>query len=415
MNKGAVMEDLKKLKNYAKLAVEIGANLQKGQPAMIISLVETADFARMLAECAYEAGASNVIIYWRDEKLARLKLQYESKETLAEVPAWQKLLEDTYVEKDACFIYVSAEDPCALQGLDMEKVTIYKNAMNQVAEKRREALMNSENTWTIVSVPSQAWAEQVFAPETGKKAMELLWDAIFKVTRMNEADPIQAWRQHIRTLGQKADELNTHNFKYLRYKSSNGTDLTIELPEGHIWLAAAEKSRKGIDFVANMPTEEVFTLPRRDGVNGIVYSSKPLVYLGNVIDEFYIEFKDGAVARYDAKVGREVLKSLIEADEGSNRLGEVALVPYDSPISNSNILFYNTLYDENASCHLALGKAYPTTVKGGDGADEEQLKALGANVSAEHSDFMVGTKDLEIVGETHDGRLIPVFKNGNWA
>ena len=409
------MEDLKKLKNYAKLAVEIGANLQKGQPAMIMSLVETADFAWLLAECAYEAGASNVVIYWRDEKLGRLKLQYETEEALKEVPAWQKLLEDTYVDKDACFIYVSADDPYALQGLDMKKVAIYKNTLNKISQKRREALMNSDNTWTIVSVPSRAWAERVFAPETGNRAMEMLWDAIFKVTRMNEPDPIHAWRKHIDTLGQKADELNAHNFKYLRYKSSNGTDLTIELPEGHIWLAAAEKSRKGIPFVANMPTEEVFTLPKRDGVNGVVYSSKPLVYLGNVVDEFHIVFRDGVAVDYDAKTGKEVLKSLIEADAGSCRLGEVALVPYDSPISNSNILFYNTLYDENASCHLALGKAYPTTIQGGDGADENQLLAMGVNVSAEHSDFMVGTKDLEIMGETHDGRLIPVFKNGNWA
>lgn len=404
-----------KLKNYAKLAVEIGVNLQKGQPAVILCPVEAYEFGRFLVESAYEAGASEVVIRWLDDKVARNKIKYESKEQLETVPEWMKLLEDTYVAKDACYIAVSAADPNALKGLDVEKVTANKNTMDKVVEKRRAALMNSENTWTIVSVPTLGWAEKVFAPETGEKAMNLLWDAIFSVTRMNTENPVRAWKEHIATLGKKADELNAKNFKYLHYKSSNGTDLRIELPKGHIWLAAAEKSRKGTDFVANMPTEEVFTLPKRDGVDGIVYSSKPLVYLSNVIDQFWLRFENGAVVDYDAKEGKEFLKALLEADSGSNRLGEVALVPYDSPISNSKILFYNTLYDENASCHLALGKAYPTTIEGGDGANEDKLRELGANVSKEHSDFMVGTADTEIIGETHDGQMIPVFKNGNWA
>ncbi len=409
------MKDLVKLKQYAKLAVEIGVNLQKGQPLMIMSLVETADFARLLVESAYEAGASEVIVRWSDEKIARMKIQYESKEVLAVVPEWLKLLEDSAVDKNSCFIAISAEDPYALSGLDTEKLAVYKSTLDKVVQKRRAALMNGDNTWTIVSVPSLAWAERVFAPETGEKAMQLLWDAIFSVTRMNMPDPVEAWREHIDKLCSKADELNAQKFKYLHYKSANGTNLTIELPEGHIWLAASEKSRKGISYVANLPTEEVFTLPKRDGVNGVVYSSKPLVYLGNVINDFYLVFKDGAVVEYDAKEGKDALKNLLSADAGSNRLGEVALVPYDSPISNSNILFYNTLFDENASCHLALGKAYPTTIQGGDGADEQKLMELGANVSVEHSDFMIGTKDMEIIGETHDGRKIPVFKAGNWA
>ena len=404
-----------KLKKYAKLAVEIGVNLQKGQPAVIICPVEAYPFGRLLVESAYEAGASEVVIRWSDSKIARSNIQYESKEQLEVLPEWLKLLEDTYVEKDACYIAVSADDPNALKGLDVEKVTANKKTLDKVVEKRRAALMNSENTWTIVSVPTLAWAEKVFAPETGEKAMDLLWDAIFSVTRMNTEDPVKAWKDHIANLGKKADELNERAFKYLHYKNAKGTDLRIELPKGHIWLAAAEKSRKGTDFVANMPTEEVFTLPKRDGVDGIVYSSKPLVYLSNVIDEFWLRFENGAVVEYGAKEGKEFLKALLEADEGSMRLGEVALVPYDSPISNSKILFYNTLYDENASCHLALGKAYPTTIEGGDGASEEKLMELGANISKEHSDFMVGTEDMQIIGETYDGQMIPVFKNGNWA
>ncbi|MDO4765637.1 MAG: aminopeptidase [Eubacteriales bacterium] len=404
-----------KLKKYAKLAVEIGVNLQKGQPVVISAPVETREFVRFLAESAYEAGASEVTVRWGDSGIARLKMENESIETLSTVPEWLKLYEDTYVDKNACYIAVSAEDPSAFQGVDVEKMTAMKKTLDKVVEKRRAALMNSERTWTIVSVPTLGWAEKVFAPKKGEEAMDLLWEAIFSVTRMNEENPVEAWKKHIDILGKKADELNELNFKCLHYKSSNGTDLHVELPEGHIWLAAAEKSRAGVDFVANMPTEEVFTLPKRDGVNGIVYASKPLVYMSNVIKDFYLVFKDGEVVDYDAKEGKEYLKALLEADEGSKRLGEVALVPYDSPISNSKILFYNTLYDENASCHLALGKAYPTTIKGGDGASVEKLKELGANVSAEHSDFMVGTEDTEIMGETFDGKMIPVFTKGNWA
>ncbi|RRD93495.1 aminopeptidase [Clostridiales bacterium COT073_COT-073] len=404
-----------KLKKYAKLAVEIGVNLQKGQPVVISCPVEAAEFGRYLAEAAYQAGASEVIMRWADDKLSRMKIQYASLETLKMVPEWLKLLEDTYVDQDACYIAVSAADPNALKGLDVEKVTANKNTLDKIVEKRRAALMNSENTWTIVSVPTLAWAEKVFAPETGEKAMDLLWEAIFNVTRMNTQDPVAAWKEHIANLSKKADELNQKNFKYLHYKSANGTNLRIELPKGHIWLAAAEKSRKGTEFVANMPTEEVFTLPKRDGVDGVVYSSKPLVYLSNVIDQFWLRFEKGTVVEYDAREGKEFLKALLEADSGSARLGEVALVPFDSPISNSKILFFNTLYDENASCHLALGKAYPTTVEGGDGASAEKLMELGANVSKEHSDFMVGTADLEIMGETYEGQMIPVFRNGNWA
>lgn len=404
-----------KLQEYAKLAVNIGVNLQKGQPLYIMSPIETVDFARKLAVAGYEAGASNVHISWIDQSLTRLRVQYETIESLSEVPEWRRMLEDSYTEKGACFISVSALDPDALKGLDVEKVMAMQKAAIEVSKKRREALMNSENTWTIVSVPSEKWAEKIFAPAKSEEAMNKLWDAIFNVTRMNEDDPIAAWRKHIEKLSQKADALNQKNFKYLHYTASNGTDLTIELPKGHIWLAAAEKSRKGVDFVANMPTEEVFTLPKRDGVNGIVYSTKPLVYLGNVIYDFFLEFKDGEVVNYDAKEGKDVLKALLESDEGSRRLGEVALVPFDSPISNSNILFYNTLYDENASCHLALGKAYPTTIHGGDGASEDELKKIGVNVSVEHSDFMIGTKDLSIIGETHDGEKVAVFTDGNWA
>ena len=247
------------------------------------------------------------------------------------------------------------------------------------------------------------------------KPLEDLWDAIFNVTRIKEDEPIKAWEDHLSLLSEKAKWLNKKNFKYLKYKSENGTDLQIELPQGHLWMAASSNNLKGEEFVPNMPTEEVFTMPKRDGVNGIVYSSKPLVFNGNVIDEFYLKFEDGRVVEFDAKKGKDTLASIFNQDDNARYLGEVALVPYDSPISNSNILFFNTLFDENASCHLALGKAYPTNIEGGENMSDEELQAKGVNDSIIHEDFMVGTNDLSIIGIDHDNNETPIFVKGNWA
>src|SRR5690606_18725113 len=244
--------------------------------------------------------------------------------------------------------------------------------------------------------------------------VEKLWDAIFKALRVYEEDPVEAWKKHLKNIEDKVNFLNEKNFKKLYYKSSNGTELEVELPEGHIWAGGGGKNSKGVYFVANMPTEEVFTLPHKYGVNGVVYSSKPLNYGGNLINNFSLTFKDGKVVDFTAEEGYDVLKDLLDLDEGAKRLGEVALVPHDSPISNSNIIFYNTLFDENASCHFALGKAYPTNLKGGPDMKEEELDKAGVNDSLTHVDFMVGTEDLSIIGETRDGEKVQVFENGNW-
>lgn len=407
------MVEMNKLSEYARLCVEVGVNVQQDQCVVINASIETKEFTRLLVEHAYKAGARDVFVRWSDGVMTRLKYQYAPKEEFETFPEWMKASFDHYLDRDTCYISVSAEDPELLKGLDNEKIQAMVKAQSKALVRQRKALMNDEYCWLVVSVPTDKWAQKVFP--NSERPMEDLWNAIFDATRMDLEDPVGAWKRHLDFLSDRVNYMNEMNFKYLHYTSSNGTDLHIELPEGHIWAGGGAYSTKGTFFVANMPTEEIFTMPRRDGVNGTVYSTKPLVYTGRLIDEFRLTFKAGEVVDYDAKVGKEVLKELLEIDEGSRRLGEVALVPYDSPISNSNILFYNTLFDENASCHLAFGKAYPTNIKDGAKMSEEELKAHGVNDSMTHNDFMVGTADLHIVGEKHDGTKVDIFVNGNWA
>lgn len=407
------MREMNKLSEYARLCVEVGVNVQKDQCVVISAPIETMEFTRLLVEHAYKAGARDVFVRWTDGITSRLKFQYAPKEEFETFPEWLKSCLDYYLDRDTCYISVSAEDPELLKGLDNEKIQAMVKSQSKAMERQRKALMNDERCWLVVSVPTEKWAKKVFP--NSEKPMDELWNAIFDATRMDKEDPVDAWKKHLDFLSNRVNYMNEMNFKYLHYTSSNGTDLHIELPEGHIWAGGGANSANGTFFVANIPTEEVFTMPKRDGVNGTVYSTKPLVYTGRLIDEFRLTFKDGEVVDYDAKVGKDVLKELLELDEGAKRLGEVALVPYDSPISNSNILFYNTLFDENASCHLAFGKAYPTNIKDGASMNEEELKAHGVNDSMTHNDFMVGAADLHIVGEKHDGTKVDVFVNGNWA
>lgn len=402
-----------KLNKYAQLVVEVGSNVQEGDIVSIASPVESAEFARMLAENAYKAGAHKVIINWRDDVITRLAYENQPVEVLEDIAQYSFDRAEYYAKKGQKSIGISAADPELLKGIDPQKIQRASKAMAEKFQPLRKYTMNDINSWTVISVPTQKWAEKVFP--NSENPVEDMWEEIFKTVRVDKENPIKEWEGHLNTLSKKSDWLNEMNFEFLRYKSSNGTDLEIRLPEGHIWTAASSVNSKGEEFVPNMPTEEVFTLPHKDGVNGIVYSAKPLVYDGNVIDEFWLKFENGSVVDFDAKKGKETLQSLFDKDERARRLGEVALVPFDSPISNSNILFFNTLFDENASCHLALGKAYPTTIKNGENMTDEELAEHGVNDSYAHEDFMVGTKDLDIIGVKHDESEIQVFKNGNWA
>jgi aminopeptidase len=409
------MMDNTMLEKYARLIVKTGVNIQKGQTLVIASPIECAFFTRMIAQYAYEEGARDVVVTWKDELLSKIRFLQAPEEVFEEFPEWQKDFYLSYVKQGAAFVSIAASDPELLKDVNPGRLVKVQKASNTALKEYRERLMSNKNTWCVVSIPTKSWAKKVFSELSEDEAVTKLWDAILKTVRVDTQDPVAAWEEHKQNLKKSSDFLNSNQFQYLQYKNSLGTDLKIELPKNHIWLGGSEYTPEGLEFVANMPTEEVFTLPKKTGIQGTVVSSKPLNYNGNVIDHFSLTFKDGKIVDFTAEQGYEILKGLIETDEGSYYLGEVALVPYNSPISNSNILYFNTLFDENASCHLAIGKAYPVCIKDGENLAKEELEALGVNDSLVHVDFMIGTKDLEIIGTTAAGKEIPVFKNGDFA
>lgn len=403
------------LAKYARLVIEVGVNLQNDQLLVINAPLPCAEFARELARAGWAAGAHDVVVSWSDESLALLRYQKGRKSIFTEFPEWRVRFYQDYAEQGAAFVSIAARNPELYAGVEPERLTLASQAAGAALAEYRARLMSNRNTWCVVSVPTEEWAGKVFPELPPAEARERLWQEICHAVRVDSSDPVAAWREHIAFLQKACDFMNGQNFGSLHYKNSLGTDLTVELPEGHIWAGGAEMSASGVEFAANLPTEEIYTLPRREGVNGIVYAAKPLIYNGNRIEGFHLTFREGRVIEYAAETGEEILKELLATDEGARYLGEVALVPYDSPISRSGILFYNTLFDENAACHLALGKAYPTCLKGGEEMDSVTLLQHGANDSLVHEDFMIGTPDLEIVGVTRDGRRVQVFRDGNYA
>ncbi len=403
------------LKKYAKLAIYQGVNVQKNQTLVISSPIECAEFTRMLVEEAYIKGAKEVVVQWNDELTGKLKYKYSPIEVFETVPEWVKESRLSYAKEGACFLSISASDPELLKDVDPKKVATFRKASSIASREFSSRLMSNENAWSIVSIPTVGWAKKVFPNVSEDEAVEKLWNAIFKIVRVDSQDPVKAWEEHKNTLKKNMDFLNSKRFKSLHYTNSLGTDLIIQLPEKHLWAGGAEFTQDGTEFIANMPTEEIFSMPKKTGVNGKVVSSMPLNYGGNLINNFSLTFKDGKVVDFSAEEGYETLKNLLDTDEGAKYLGEVALVPYNSPISNSNIIFFNTLYDENASCHLAFGKAYSLCIKDGEKMSEEELLKEGANDSLTHVDFMIGTKDLQITGTTYDNEKFDIFVNGNWA
>ena len=400
---------------YASLAVNIGVNIQKDNILVISSPIETAEFARLITEEAYKSGAKDVIVHYGDQKLTKIKLENSSLETISNIPEWQAESYNCYARQEACFISISASDPDGLKGVPVEKIGASQKARTSALKEYFDNSMSNKCRWCVLSVPTLSWAKKVFPKVSDDEAMESLWDVIFKTVRVDTENPVNAWEKHNAYLEEKIKFMNNNNFKSVHLKSANGTDLNIELPEGHIWAGGSEGDVNGIPFNANIPTEEVFTLPKKTGVNGIVYSSKPLSYGGNLIDNFSINFKDGKAIDFTAETGYDVLKQMLESDEGAKYLGEVAFVPYNSPISNSKLIFFNTLFDENAACHLAFGRAYESCVKDADKYSEEELEKIGVNNSVIHVDFMIGTSDLEITGINKNGETIQIFSNGNWA
>lgn len=402
------------LEKYAELAVKVGVNVQKGQTLAINAAIDNAEFIRIVVKKAYEAGAKNVIVNWNDDVVSRLKYDLAPDEAFNEYPQWRAREMEELAESGAAFMSVVSAGPDLLKGVNPERIANFQKVAGQAMSKYRQYIQSDKVSWTVIAAPSKDWAAKVFPDAPQEEQVEKLWNAIFKATRANLDNPIELWKKHDETLREKADFLNNKRFKKLHY-TAPGTDLTIELPEGHLWCGAGSLNEDGNEFMANMPTEEVFTVPHKDGVNGYVASTKPLSYAGNIIDEFTITFENGRIVDVKAKEGEEILKKLVETDEGSHYLGEVALVPHNSPISQSNILFYNTLFDENASNHLAIGSAYAFCLDGGKKMSQEELAKHGLNSSITHVDFMIGSAEMNIDGITESGEKIPVFRNGDWA
>ena len=403
-----------KLQEYARLLVEIGVNIQKGQNLVIAAPVECAHFARLCAKAAYAAGCREVIMRWGDDELSREKYLHAAEDVFDTVPEWTRHFYNDYAQEGAAYLAISASDPENLRGVPSDRIVRSQRSSSEALRPFYRLQMANGFPWCIASIPIPAWAEKVF-PGCGD-AMERLWEAIFAAVRVTgDGGAVERWREHLRMLEERKNKLNALHFRSLHYTNGLGTDLTIRLPEKHLWAAGDGVTSRGQSFIANMPTEEIFTAPEREGIDGVVYASLPLCHDGNIIDKFYFRVEKGKIVEAHAEVGEETLQAAITVDEGASYFGEVALVPYDSPISNQKILFYNTLFDENAACHLAFGEAYNECVEGGADMDKEELKALGLNDSITHVDFMVGTADLSIVGTTYDGREIPVFVDGNFA
>lgn len=402
-----------RLEKYAELIVKTGVNVQKGQPVILYISVDQAKLARLIVAKAYETGAGRVFVKWRDDFINRKFIENASEEFLNDMPDWEKAEGKWIADEKAARISVISSDPNALSGVDTKRVAAWNKTCDDALEPVMDATINHKLAWTVVGAASPAWAKQVFPELDEKAATERLWKKIFDTARVTE-DPVKEWERHAKKLHEKAAWLNEEQFKELHY-TSPVTDLTIGLPKNHYWAGGSKENSLGIKFMANMPTEEVFTAPDCRRIDGYVTSTKPLSYAGNILEDMKFTFKDGKVVEATAKKGQEVLEHLLETDAGAKSLGEVSLVPDPSPISQSGIIFFNTLFDENASDHLALGASYPFNVAGGTKMSDEELLDHGMNVSQTHVDFMVGSADMDIDGIKKDGTIVPVFRNGDWA
>lgn len=404
-----------KLQEYAKLTVTTCGNVTQGEYVLLSCPVHAAHFGRMISQKAFDAGAKDVIMLFYDEEISRIRYLNASLDVFQSVPEWQKLQRNYYAKEGCVSITVLSEDPDIFEGVDDKKLMANAIARKKAFKEFYDIMDKGGLRWTLVAYPCEKWAMKVFPDSNKDIAVKKLWDAIFTTCRLSDTHTSDKWESQDKLLKRRADILNKYAFKKLHYKNSLGTDFTVGLADGHIWAGGSETSTDNVKFMPNMPTEEIFTMPDRQQAEGTVYSSMPLSYQGTLIDGFYLRFKNGEVVDYDAQKGKSALKRLLDTDEGSRRLGEVALIAHDSPISNLGILFYNTLFDENASCHLALGECYAMNIQNGVNMSEKELINHGGNRSVNHVDFMIGTKDLQITGITKDAIDVPIFINGNFV
>ena len=401
------------LREYARLIVRCGVNVQKGQEVLIYAGLDQPEFVQMVVEEAYKAKAKKVTVDWDYQPLQKLHVRHQSVKTLGEVTEWQKAKLQHFVDAVPCRIHLVSEDPDGLKGINMEKLAKARQLRYPIVKPYHDQLENKDQ-WCIAAVPGAAWAKKVFPGMRTSAAMEKLWEAILYTSRVTD-DPVKAWQEHNADLHDRCAYLNSLNIRSLHYTADNGTDLTVGMiPEGE-WKGGGDTSLQGIFFNPNIPTEECFISPKRGQAEGIVYSTKPLSYQGQLIENFSVRFENGKAVEVKAEKGEELLKTMISMDEGAAYLGECALVPQRSPIAESGILFYNTLFDENAACHLALGMGFADTIQDFQNKTLEECRALGINDSMIHEDFMIGCDSLDIDGICEDGKVVPIFRGGNWA
>ncbi|QXE01273.1 aminopeptidase [Terribacillus sp. DMT04] len=408
------MDFEQKLEKYAELLLHIGLRVKEGQDLMISADLSAAPFTKVVAQKAYEAGMRDVVVDYQDDNITKAKISYAKEEDLDFFTPFRGRVYEELAAADTAFLEIKTPNPSLFDGIDPARVARYTKALGAARQGYQAYKTNGRINWLIASVPTVEWAESVFPDLTGQAAVDKLWDRIFFTTRSDQDNTVELWEQHVAVMKKNADHLNTRDYRKLHY-TGPGTDLTIELHPEAIWTCAEFKKEDASTYIPNLPTEEVFTIPVRNGVNGTVSSTKPLNYGGTLLENFSLTFEKGKVVDFTAEKGYETLKNLLDTDDGARFLGEVALVPHESPISQSGIVFNNTLFDENASCHLALGQAIGFCVKDAQNKSKEELTAMGFNYSLTHVDFMVGSGELSITGETPDGKVEAIFENGNWA
>lgn len=401
-------------RKYAKLIARVGANIQKGQTVKLTIEVDQYEFAAILVDECYKAGASRVDIDWTNDAITKLNYRHRSVKSLSTVLPFEEAKLKLMTEELPCRIYIISSDPDGLKGINNKKLQKAQIARYPIIKPYRDAIEN-KHQWTIAAIPSYAWAKKVFPDLKKKAAYDKLWDTILSTVYVSEdSDPVAAWDEHNRIIHEKCEKLNKYKFDYLEYKSANGTDFRCELiPQAH-WSGASELTKQGITFNPNMPTEEVFTSPMKGKCEGTLVATKPLSYEGQLIENFSIRFEDGKAVEWHAEKGEYLITKMVGMDEGSCMLGELALIPVESPINQSGILFYETLFDENATCHVALGEGFNDTIDGYLDLSNEECKALGINESMIHVDFMIGSADLNITGYK-DGKAVKIFENGTWS
>ena len=402
-----------RLKKYARLIARIGANVQKGQEVFILAGLDQPEFVKMVTEECYKLGASRVVVDFDYQPLEKLHVRYCTLKTLGSLTGYQKARWEHYVEKLPCRIYIDSDDPDGLKGINQNKMLKAQQMRYPLIKGFRDEMENKYQ-WCIAAVPGPAWAKKVFPGLRTSQAMEKLWEAILSTSRVTE-DPVAAWEEHNADLKKRCDYLNSLGIEKLHYTSSIGTDFTVGMIPEAEFKGGGDTSLKGIFFNPNIPTEECFISPMRGEAEGWVAASMPLSREGQLIENFSIRFENGKAVEWHAEKNEQLLTNIIKADEGSCYLGECALVPYDSPIRNSGLLFYNTLFDENAACHLALGMGFADTIRDFEHKTLEECRKLGINDSMTHVDFMIGTKDMNIDAITRSGKTVPIFRNGNWA